>query len=708
MKSLDIFRSAQLPVPADDVDKLLAQHGNRLYPRPPATDPCFSGLDCSADGRTLIGFGDEFVLLWDSEHSEPQKRLRLPGKITCAAINGSGSFAIVGTAAGSLFLLSIPDLEVLEERKGQAAIHTVQVSDTGIAVFCDVDGHVAAFDTRNNGDLPKIHYVGAAARLWLSRDAKHLVIDDRRTVILCHPLEGWVESAFRFGFEPGEMPALSAGGWVVATRHRQVHIWNRDSANHAMILDHPARIGAFDMTSSMGTIAVITAAQKLYLHTPRNNGTGAAAEAAQTYVREPHSLKLRHNGVFLCGRERSALLASRDNVPVRTYIDRLIPIVSAQVSPDERFITIGDQAGGITVYDAVEGHRKRERVEFSEAGAISVVDASHADRIVVAGGHDGKLRVIRYADTGDTNDIGSIDGGGGRVQAACLLGTQVCFGNDAGLVTRVDIETGEPVQRYAGHSGLVRSIVQHRDLLITTDQSGVICVFDYATAALLQRFQIDDTAYRVCLDEVGTRLYAGTRSGAIACWDLMSGELVDEFALNRSVPRSMHIRGTLMLSLGLCGDLRLYDLADKKLKMSVDIPGPSWQRYGYLNSSGTRAMTCGADGVMRFFCTTTGIERACGLHAPKGFLWFGNDSEGEKPEWLWTDQDDALDVVIERGDAAEVLPRDSAERQAFLLERNSKRTMAQVGLFPGLDERETKGATLDTPLITRRLTGPDG
>ena len=152
-----------------------------------------------ADGATLIGFGDAFLLVWNTGQSEPQERLRLPGRITCAAINESGSAAIAGTASGEVFVLRLPDLKVLAHRREPTAIHSVQVSDVDVGVFCDVEGHVAAFNFANNEDLPPIRYDGAAARLWLACDANLLIVDDQHTMILCDPKKGWLENTFYYG-----------------------------------------------------------------------------------------------------------------------------------------------------------------------------------------------------------------------------------------------------------------------------------------------------------------------------------------------------------------------------------------------------------------------------------------------------------------------------------------------------------------------------
>ena len=701
MKSVDRLRSSSLPVPTEQADALIARYGRQLTPTAPASDPFFTSIDCSADGKTIIGVGNEFLLVWDAESSEPCERVQISGGITCAAINSTGSAAIVGTATGDVLILKISGLDVVARRKAGRAIHAVDIANTYIGVYCDVAGGVTAFDYARHEDLPPIAYRGSAGRVWLTHEAELLVVDDEQTVYLFHPKQGWLESTYYYSYRDEEDHALSASGWLVAKRDNQVHIWNRSTASRAAVLDHETRVCAFDMDGSMSMIATLTADQKLHLHTPRDLSARRPIHAAQTYVKDPHSVKLRGQSIFLGGCEPAALQVTRQNRPVRTYYDRLIPIVSAMVSPDERWITVGDQAGGVTVYDTKEGCRAQERIEMSELGAVSVVDAD--GNTVIAGGHDGALRVIHLDRAAE---VRRLDCGGDAVQAACLANGHAYVGSSDGFLAALDLDTGKPIQRFQGHSARIRSTLVYDGRLITTDQLGGLCIFDISSSTLLHRLQLSGIAYRACLDKARGRIYSGGSGGRIVGWDLDTGALVDEILINRSEPRYLQIRGDTLVSLGLDGDLRVFDMAERRSTLTIDIPGPGWQRFAYLNKGRTRLMTAGADGVMRFYCARSGALRAQGLHLARGHCWFGHESDGARADWLWTDQEQSLDIVASCGEDVEVLAPESDERKAFLLERNSKRTMSFVGMA-GQDEPQTSGSTAAIASVPRRLTGPE-
>ena len=396
---------------------------------------------------------------------------------------------------------------------------------------------------------------------------------------------------------------------------------------------------------------------------------------------------------------------TRDNKPIRTYYDKLIPIVSTAVSADNRWITIGDQAGGVTVYDAKEGTPALGRLDSPASGSTSAIDADYANKLIVAGGHDRRFRVIDY---GNTLTIKHFDFAGAPVQAIRLLGSHAFIGDSRGNVAKADLGSGKIVRSYFGHSGRVRSIEIFQNRLISTDRSGFVCVFDVDTEQLLYRLRIPAPAYGVCLDVHRENIYSGGNDGAIYCWDINSGQLLGRFALNRSVPRSLNVCGERMVSVGIRGDLRVFDMDKQEQTLAIDIDCSAWQRWGCMNVSGTRIMTCGSDGVMRFFCTDSGVELAQGMHMPNGFLWIGGDKGVAEPDWFWSDRTDLLDVVARQGEKIDVLAADDEESRAFLLERNSKRTMATVGFFPGLEARNPISESLGQQVPLRRLQGPKG
>ena len=705
MKAIDIVRSTQLPVPRDEVDDLVSRHGRRLIPRLTDLDTHLKGIDCSADGKRLVGFGDKWILLWNTEESEPCARVQLRGRITCAAISDSGATAIAGTASGDVFVLKLPELAVLSHRKESSPVFDVHLASSGVGVFCDVEGRIAAYDYTTDENLPPVSGTGNPAQVWISDNGEALLVDDEKQVILCHPKDEWIENRYSYAQAPGgsSTPGVLVGGWLVSKKRRGIYIWNRKSTTIAAVLDHPSEVAAFDMTSDMGTIVTITNDETIHQHSPRHVEEHKRHVSAPTYVRQPHSIKIRGDRIFVAGKERSMLAVTRNNVPARSYYDRLIPIVSAAVSADSRWITIGDQAGGITIYDAKEGMPVLGRLDSPESGSTSAIDTDFANKIVVAGGRNGQLRVISYGDAPTTNQFDF----GGAVQAVRLVGEQAFLGNTQGALARTDIRTGRIVQSYEGHKGRIRRIEVYQDKLLSIDHFGAVCVFDVETARLLFRFFVKTEAYAACFDHVRQHIYAGGADGAAHCWDLDSGRKLARFPLNRSAPRSLTASGDQLVSTGLRGDVRIFDLAAQELTLAIQVESRAWLRWGCTNVSATRIMTGGADGIMRFFCASTGAELAQGMHLPRGYLWVGGDLSAGDPEWFWTDRTDLLDAVAQQADNVDVLAADSEERRTFLMERNSARTMAMVGFYPGLEERKTLCSGAQTA-ATPRLQGPKG
>ena len=701
MKAIDIVRMTTLPVPRDEFDKLVAESGRRLSLQLVDIDPHLLGMDCSGDGSRVLGYGRSTVLLWDNGSSLPRARTTLPGGITRAAISNSGDRAIVGTMNGDVYVLELPEFNVVAHRNDGVAIFDAHIANRKLGVFCDANGRVAAFHTSNGEDAPPVPGTGNQARVWLSADGKSLLVDDENEIILYHPDTQWIEQVYSYADNPhDDEGGVLSGGWMVSKRDTHLYIWNRHSGTIGARLDHPARVAAFDMAADMSVIAALTTDENIFLHRPR---TGGEASAVGTYAREPHSIKIRGDRVHVAGRERSMHVVSREGRPIRSYYDRLIPIVSAAVSGDGRWITIGDQAGGITVYDTAEGVRALERIDCPDSGSTSAVDTDSANGLIVAGGRDGRFRVVDYS---GEPELRHFRFGESPVQAVRLVDGWAYVGNGRGLLGAFEPATGKLLQQYPGHSGNIRQIVAYRDRVASIDHGGSVCVFDRHSGRLIRRHRVPGTAYSLCIDELNERLYAGARNGEVYGWELDTGNYIARMPLNRSTPRSLTIAGNHLVSAGLNGDVKVMELDSGRTAFSVTVDSDAWTRFGCLNAAGDRLLTCGADGVMRFFCTGSGSEVAQGLHMPHGYLWTANGADAAEPEWVWTDRSDLLDVVAHEGSDSEILNADSEERLSFLLERNSRRTMGRVGFVPGIAPAAGDHASISGNVPIPKLTGP--
>ena len=81
----------------------------------------------------------------------------------------------------------------------------------------------------------------------------------------------------------------------------------------------------------------------------------------------------------------------------------------------------------------------------------------------------------------------------------------------------------------------------------------------------------------------------------------------------------------------------------------MQIPGPSWQRFVRVSSAGDRIVTCGADGIIRFWCASAAAEVGRGYHMAYGTLWVANDEAGGSPRWFCGSRTDLLTMPIAAG-----------------------------------------------------------
>lgn len=247
------------------------------------------------------------------------------------------------------------------------------------------------------------------------------------------------------------------------------------------------------------------------------------------------ALEFSNNGEFLAtgGIDGKAIIWNTETgakVNIFNYKDSSLAIFSIDISPDNKLLATSDWAGNIVIWEIQTAKIVRILTPHNGSTAYQIKFSSNGLYILSAG-LDRKLKLI-------------------------------------------EIDTGEGIRTFTGHTDLVTSIHNHPSLdqFITAGMDNTIRVWDFYSGLQVKKINAHDGGtYSACFNSTGKYIVSGGNDNKVKLWDVNTGNLVSEFAGHAGGVGDVNITPgeKFILSGGRDGTVRLWNTETRKELVSM-------------------------------------------------------------------------------------------------------------------------------------------
>jgi len=249
-------------------------------------------------------------------------------------------------------------------------------------------------------------------------------------------------------------------------------------------------------------------------------------------------------------------------------------VISLCFSSDGKYLATGGLDGKAIVWDVETGDKVRE-ISFADTKlAIFSVDIS-SDNSMLATADWGGYVVIWDIETG--NRIRSISKHDGFAVYKVKFMPNGVYYISAGLdgkLKLIEIDTGEEIRRFIGHTELVNSINLNPtgDKFVTTGWDGTIRIWDFLSGIQLLKIKAHQGGvYSASFDRSGKYLVSGGDDFLVRYWDASTGKLISEFSGHQGGVGDANITSDLgnIISGSRDGSVKIWDVNSKKEIVSL-------------------------------------------------------------------------------------------------------------------------------------------
>jgi len=307
-----------------------------------------------------------------------------------------------------------------------------------------------------------------------------------------------------------------------------------------------------------------------------------------------------------------------------------------KLSPDGRYIAVGRSGNNVKLMNFNTG--RIEKILKGHSGMVICLDFSDDGKFLATGGIDGKAilwdmenlepkHIYRYRDSTlaifsidigpDNKNVATADWAGyvvlwdihsgeyvkslkpheGHASYRARFSPNGLYIISAGLDRKmklIEIDTGEEIRTFTGHTEVVSSINVHpfEDKILTSSWDNTIREWDFYSGLQTKKIVAHQGGtYCAKYDSTGNYIISGGNDNLVKVWDAKTGALLSKFEGHRGAVGEVNVsnNGKYIVSGGRDGNIKIWNVKEtKEIASIIFLKDNDWfisNRAGYFDAS---------------------------------------------------------------------------------------------------------------------------
>jgi WD40 repeat protein len=570
-------------------------------------------LEFNSQGTALLSLGrDGSCIVWDINTGKILAKMKPENYgFTCASLSPDGTKIVTGSrksgisvwdiATGGKSLELKPDPRDLFSEKGFDYPESGSVSfsrDGKLIVAGSGDNTAILFDAATGKDLMKYKKTFSTCtsciiEAAITSDNKYIIITGSDSLKMFDRVSGkQVREFYGQGGSPEDLTISIDNKLVSAIEYGVAEVWDINSGKILFKAGDYSENKILAASFSPDGRRLLTGSEKRKCQV-WDIGSGKEVLSLRGYLNQVdekiltnpymywaafvNEARLSPDGKFIAvGRSGNTarLIDFRTGKVFKTLSGHNAMVISLCFSRDAKLLATGGVDGKAIVWDVETGKPVREFSSPDEHLAIFSLDISN-DRKMLATADWGGDVTIRDIESGKTLRVLTPHSPSAAYQVK--FSANDVYVITAGLdrkLTMTEIDSGEEIREFKGHTDLVNSIDLNKqgDKIISAGLDGTIRVWDFLSGIQLLRIRAHQGgAYCARFDPSGKYIVSGGDDFLIKEWDAATGAMVCELAGHQGGVGDVNITDDhkYIISGSRDGSVRIWNVTEKRELVSM-------------------------------------------------------------------------------------------------------------------------------------------
>ncbi|MCX6255758.1 MAG: caspase family protein [Bacteroidia bacterium] len=570
-------------------------------------------VEINKQGTLILSVSENGTLIiWDLFSGKLLKRLKpAEDRFTCASFHPDGQLVITGTRKSGISVMDIQTGNKTREFKAiprdlysekefdYSEARTATFSNDGQFVVAGVADYTAIiWDASTGKELRKFKRTNSTCTSCLteaqiSKDNKYIITAYSDSIKVFNRETGaLVKELFGQGGSPERLSISSDNRFVTAIEYGVAEVWELTTGKLLLKAGNYSEKKILSLAISPDGKQIVAGNEKrtadvVDIPAGKNIMTlkGYLNQVDERILTDSYmywaalvnETKLSPDGRFIAvGRtgNNAKLIDFKTGKVFKTLTAHKSMVISLCFSKDGKYLATGGLDGKAIIWDVEAGTPVRTFTFTDEKEAIFSVDFS-ADNKMLATAIWGGYVVIWDIKTGDRLRAISPHDGKGCYQVK-FTPNGVYF-ISAGLDQKlklIEIDTGEEIRTFTGHTDLVNSIDFNTsgDKIITSAWDGTIRVWDFLSGLQITKIRAHQGGvYSAKFDSSGKYIVSGGDDFLVKLWDAKTGALVSGFAGHQGGVGDVNITSDrkYIISGSRDGSIRIWNVEETRELVSM-------------------------------------------------------------------------------------------------------------------------------------------